>query len=130
MNLHDFCVCEIQKCLNDANYKDDYDNSYLSAFIWKCFILEENRKIRMLKRHLSMFLNFYLPKSNRCYENYVYLLNISERSFVLHCCSLAYVYFVNSLVMLLLCCYFSLYHCIWLYENKDIYIYIYIKSDE
>jgi hypothetical protein len=23
--------------------------------------------------------------------------------------------------MLLLCCYFSLYHCIWLYENKDIY---------
>jgi hypothetical protein len=34
------------------------------------------------------------------------------------------VYFVNSLVMLLLwlllCCYFSLYQCIWLYENKDI----------
>jgi hypothetical protein len=25
----------------------------------------------------------------------------------------------KSLVMLLLCCYFSLYHCIWLYENKD-----------
>jgi hypothetical protein len=23
--------------------------------------------------------------------------------------------------MLLLCCYFSLYHCIWLYENNDIY---------
>jgi hypothetical protein len=22
---------------------------------------------------------------------------------------------------MLLCCYFSLYHCIWLYENKDIY---------
>jgi hypothetical protein len=36
-------------------------------------------------------------------------------------CSLTYVYFVKSLVMLLSCCYFSLYHCILLYENKDIY---------
>ena len=44
-------------------------------------------------------------------------------SWLTHCCSLTYVYFVKSLVMLLLCCYFSLYHCIWLYENKDIYIY-------
>ena len=26
--------------------------------------------------------------------------------------------------MLLLCCYFSLYHCIWLYENKDIIIFL------
>ena len=43
-------------------------------------------------------------------------------SWLTHCCSLTYVYFVKSLVMLLLCCYFSLYHCIWLYENKDIYI--------
>jgi hypothetical protein len=32
---------------------------------------------------LSNSLNFYLPKSNRCYENYVYLSNISIRSFVL-----------------------------------------------
>jgi hypothetical protein len=40
-------------------------------------------------------------------------------SWFTHCCSLAYVYFVKSLVMLLLCYYFSLYHCIWLYENKD-----------
>ena len=29
--------------------------------------------------------------------------------------------------MLLLCCYFSLYHCIWLYENKDIKT-IYVKK--
>ena len=43
-------------------------------------------------------------------------------SWLTNCCSLTYryVYFVKSLVMLLLCCYFSLYHCIWLYENKDI----------
>ena len=26
---------------------------------------------------LSNFFNFYLPKNNRCYENYVYLSNIS-----------------------------------------------------
>jgi hypothetical protein len=32
---------------------------------------------------LSNSLNFYLPKNNRCYENYVYLSNISIRSFVL-----------------------------------------------
>jgi hypothetical protein len=51
-------------------------------------------------------------------------------SWLTHCCSLTYVYFVKSLVMLLLCCYFSLYHCIWLYENKDIYFRItqYMKS--
>jgi hypothetical protein len=42
---------------------------------------------------LSNSLNFYLPKNNRCYENYVYLSNISIRSFVL----LAYpLLFLNS----------------------------------
>jgi hypothetical protein len=30
--------------------------------------------------------------------------------------------------MLLLGCYFSLYHCIWLYENKDIYMKILFSS--
>jgi hypothetical protein len=73
---------------------------------------------------LSNFLNFYLPKNNRCYENYVYLSNISIRCFVLLAYPLLFLIlciFVNSLVMLLLCCYFSVYHCIWLYENKDIY---------
>ena len=32
---------------------------------------------------LSNSVNFYLPKNNRCYENYVYLTNKSIRSFVL-----------------------------------------------
>ena len=69
-------------------------------------------------------------KNNRFYENYEYLSNISIRSFVplaypllfLNLLNLLSVYFVNSLVMLLLCCYFSLYQRIWLYENKDIYV--------
>jgi hypothetical protein len=77
---------------------------------------------------LSNFLFFYLPKNNRFYEHYEYLSSISIRSFVplaypllfLILLNLLSVYFVNSLVMLLLCCYFSLYQCIWLYENKDI----------
>jgi hypothetical protein len=29
--------------------------------------------------------------------------------------------------MLLIFCYFSQYQCIWLYENKDIYVLIYVK---
>jgi hypothetical protein len=42
---------------------------------------------------LSDVLNFYLPKNNRCYENDVYLSNISRRSFVL----LAYPLLFHSL---------------------------------
>ena len=29
---------------------------------------------------------------------------------------------------MLLCCYFSLYHCIWLYENKDIYTFTFLNN--
>ena len=82
-----------------------------------------------MKRH-NVVKCFVLlsTKNNRFYENYEYLSNISIRSFVplaypllfLNLLNLLSVYFVNSLVMLLLCCYFSLYQSIWLYENKDI----------
>jgi hypothetical protein len=51
---------------------------------------------------LSNSLNFYLPKNNRCYENYVYLSNISIRSFVL----LAYpLLFLNLCIFCKKSCY-------------------------
>jgi hypothetical protein len=47
-------------------------------------------------------LNFYLPKNNRCYENYVYLSNIPIRSFVL----LAYpLLFLNLCIFCKKSCY-------------------------
>ena len=57
-----------------------------------------------------------------------YLSNISIRFFVLLAYPLLFlnlftllsIYIVNSLVKLLLFCYFSLHQCIWLYENKEI----------
>jgi hypothetical protein len=70
----------------------------------KCFELLSTKKQSLLRK---LCIHVFIKHINKV--------------FCTHCCSLTYVYFINSLVMLLLCCYFSLYHYIWLYENKDIY---------
>ena len=76
-------------------------------YVLECSSLNDKRK-QLLPKYfmkdimLSNSLNFYLPKNNRCYENYVYLSNISIRSFVL----LAYpLLFLNLCIFCKKSCY-------------------------
>jgi hypothetical protein len=113
-------------------YCNFYNWSDIRRWIPLCSRVNKKHKQhlpKLWKEILLSFVNVCLPKNNRCYENYVYLSNISIRlcvllaypQMLLNTFTLLSVFIVNSLVMLLLFFYFSLYQCIWLYKKKDIY---------
>ena len=75
---------------------------------------------------LSNYLNFYLPKKQSLLRKLcIFIKHINKvvlySLLFLILFNLFSVYFVNSLAMLLLCCCFSQYDCIWLYENNNMY---------
>jgi hypothetical protein len=93
-------------------------------YVLECSSVNDKRKQLLpkyfMKRHnVVKFFELLSTKKQSLLRKLCIFIKHINKVFCTHCCSLTYVYFVNSLVMLLLCCYFSLYHCIWLYENKD-----------
>ena len=97
-------------------------------YVLECSSLNDKRKQLLpkyyMKRHnVVKFCELLSTKKQSLLRKICIFNKHINKVFCTPGCSLTYVYFVKSLVMLLLCCYFSLYHCIWLYENKDIYSY-------
>jgi hypothetical protein len=78
-----------KKMMSDLNFSPDFVKSFISELLpsdrsMSLFDVNVMSKIKQeicfVVVMLSNSLNFYLPKNNRCYENYVYLSNISIRS--------------------------------------------------
>jgi hypothetical protein len=115
--LHTLCPCK-QALTRAQGYwwrNIDRENRY-------CNLCKQLLPKYSMKRHnvVKFFELLSTKKQSLLRKLWIFIKHINKVCCT-HCCSLTYVYFVNILVMLLLCCYFSLYHCIWLYENKDIY---------